>query len=176
MVVVSNTSPINYLVLIEQINVLPILHERVIIPTAVSDELRAAGSPAPVRQWIEDPPNWLEILHPTLSPDQPLEYLGRGERDAILLAQQLRADLLVIDEGKAYREAQRRHIPVLRTLAVLDKAAERGLLDLPEAVARLRQTNFRIRPEILDQLLERHAARSKSQSHLARTPTQSDPL
>jgi hypothetical protein len=42
---------------------------------------------------------------------------------------------LVIDEAKAYREAQRRNVPVLRTLAVLDKAAERGLIDLAEAIA-----------------------------------------
>ncbi|MGH9376005.1 MAG: DUF3368 domain-containing protein [Terriglobia bacterium] len=78
-----------------------------------------------------------------------------------LLAEELHIALM-IDEAKARREAQRRNVPLLRTLAVLDKAAERGLIDLAEAVARLRQTNFRVRSKILDQLLDQHAAR-KSQ-------------
>jgi len=161
MLIVSNTSPINYLVLIEAIDILPKLHERVAIPTAVWEELRAPATPSAVRQWIDDPPDWLEIRHPKLSPEDRLGHLGRGERDAIILAQELDAPL-AIDEVKAYREARRRNIPVLRTLAVLDKAAERGLIDLARTVARLRQTNFRVRPEILDQLLERHGLRSES--------------
>jgi len=161
MLIVSNTSPINYLVLIDAIDVLPKLHERVAIPMAVWNELRAPATPGTVRQWVDRPPDWIEIRHPKLPPDDRLDHLGRGERDAILLAQELDAPL-AIDEAKACREAQRRKIPVLRTLAVLEKGAERGLIDLAKAVARLRQTNFRVRREILDQLLERHGARSKS--------------
>ena len=157
MLIVSNTSPINYLVLIESIEVLPALHQRVVIPAAVWEELRAPATPGPVRAWTRNPPHWLQILRPTFAPDERLVHLGRGERDAILLAQELNATLL-IDEVKAYREAKRRDIPTLRTLAILDKAAERGLIDLTKAVERLRRTNFRVRPEILDALLERHAA------------------
>jgi predicted nucleic acid-binding protein len=78
------------------------------------------ATPSAVRQWIDDPPDWVEIRHPKLSPDDRLDHLGRGERDAIILAQELDAPL-AIDEAKAYREARRRNIPVLRTLAVLDK-------------------------------------------------------
>jgi len=169
MLIVSNTSPINYLVLIEVVEVLPALHQQVVIPVAVFEELRAPATPGPVRAWIQNPPQWLEILCPTSSPDERLAQLGRGERDAILLAQELNATL-VVDEVKAYREARRRNIPTLRTLAILDKAAERGLIDLTQAVERLRQTNFRARPEILDQLLERHVARSGPPSESTRKP------
>jgi len=159
MLIVSNTSPINYLVLIGAVEVLPALHRQVVIPVAVLEELRAPATPGPVRAWTRNPPHWLEIVHPTSAPDERLAHLGRGERDAILLAQELNAALL-IDEVKAYREAKRRNIPTLRTLAILDKAAERGLIDLTQVVERLRRTNFRVRPEILDQLLERHGAHS----------------
>jgi predicted nucleic acid-binding protein len=159
MLIVSNTSPINYLVLIEAIEVLPALHQRVVIPLAVLEELRAPASPGPVRAWARNPPHWLETLRPTAAPDERLAQVGRGERDAILLAQELNGTL-VVDEVKAYREAKRRNIPTLRTLGILDKAAERGLIDLTQAVERLRQTNFRVRPQILDQLLERHGVRS----------------
>lgn len=158
MPVVSNTSPINYLVLIGEIEILPAIHHQVAIPLSVSQELRDSASPDPVRRWIDNPPGWLEIRRPKLLPDEHLERLGWGERDAILVAQELRVALL-IDEAKAYREARRRNIPVLRTLAVLDKAAERGLIDLAEVIARLRQTNFRVQPKILDQFLDQHAAR-----------------
>jgi predicted nucleic acid-binding protein len=115
-----------------------------------------------VSRWIAHPPDWLEIRGPTLPADERLGQFGRGERDAILLAGELHV-ALIIDENKAHREAQRRSIPVLRTLAVINEAAERGLLDLGEAIARLRQTNFRVRPAILDQLLEQHAARLRRQ-------------
>ncbi|MGH9359960.1 MAG: hypothetical protein ACRD1O_12420 [Terriglobia bacterium] len=56
------------------------------IPIAVSEELRDHATPDPVRRWIGNPPGWLEIRGPKLLPDQRLERLGRGERDAILLA------------------------------------------------------------------------------------------
>ena len=157
MLIVSNTSPVNYLVLIGAIEVLPALHQRVVIPEAVWEELRVPATPVSVRAWIENPPAWLEIRRPHSSPDEHLSRLGKGERDAILLAQELHSTLL-IDEVRAYREAQRRNIPTLRTLSILDKAAERGLIDLTKTVERLRQTNFRVRPEILDQLLKRRGS------------------
>jgi predicted nucleic acid-binding protein len=158
MPVVSNTSPLNYLVLIGEIEILPALHHHVVIPVAVSEELHDPATPDAVRGWIENPPGWIEIRRPKHLPDERLGELGRGERDAILLAEELHV-ALVVDEAKAYHEARRRNVPVLRTLAVLDKAAERGLIDLAEAIARLRQTNFRVRPKILDGLLDHHAAR-----------------
>jgi len=82
---------------------------------------------------IENPPGWLEFRRPKHLPDERIGELGRGERDAILLAEELHV-ALVVDEAKAYHEARRRNVPVLRTLAVLDKAAERGLIDLAEAI------------------------------------------
>jgi predicted nucleic acid-binding protein len=162
MPVVFNTSPINYLVLIEAIEILSAIHQWVLIPIAVSEELRHPGSPDLVRRWIGNPPDWLEVRQPKPSPDERLAELGRGERDALLLAEELGVPL-VIDEIKAHREAQRRSVSVLRTLAVLDKGAERGLINLAQVVVRLRQTNFRVPPKILDQLLDQHAAR-KSRS------------
>lgn len=47
--VVSNTSPLNYLILLDEINVLPRLYERVSIPQSVCEELQAAETPEAVR-------------------------------------------------------------------------------------------------------------------------------
>jgi predicted nucleic acid-binding protein len=64
MPVVSNTSPLNYLVLIGEIEILPALHHHVVIPVAVSEELHDPATPDAVRGWIENPPGWLEIRRP----------------------------------------------------------------------------------------------------------------
>jgi predicted nucleic acid-binding protein len=62
MVIVADTSPINYLVLIEQIDILPRLYMRVLIPPAVLDELKHAAAPSQVRKWTESHPAWLEVF------------------------------------------------------------------------------------------------------------------
>jgi len=61
MIVVSDTSPLCYLLLINQIVILQRLYGCVIIPQAVADELRASESPPVVKSWIAQPPNWLQI-------------------------------------------------------------------------------------------------------------------
>ena len=85
----------------------------------------------------------------------PSEPLGRGELEAIALAQELKADALLIDDQDGRKEAIRRHLPVLGTLRVLADAAEVQLIDLPDAVARLRQTTFRASEELFQWMLSR---------------------
>ena len=85
--------------------------------------------------------------------------LDEGEQEAILLAQELEADLLLIDDKDGRLEATRRNIAVVGTLGVLDKAADKDLLDLPETLARLQQTSFRASAELIRSLLEQDARR-----------------
>ena len=154
MIVIADTGPINYLILIGEIDVLPGLYHRVTIPLSVCEELGRPRAPEPVRTWIAQPPAWLEVCAPGKSPDADLARLDAGERDAIPLAEELGADQIIIDEIRGRREARRRHIPFTGTLGVLAAGAEQGLLDLRSAVDRLRQTSFRISAEILDRLVE----------------------
>lgn len=88
------------------------------------------------------------------SADQALK-LGAGEREAIALAKEIGADLLLVDDRKARKEARGRGLSVTGTLAVLVAASERGLVDLPEAIAALRQTTFRAPAALVDELLGR---------------------
>ena len=87
--------------------------------------------------------------------------LGDGEREAIVLAQELHAEIVFIDEGGGRREAQRRVLTMTGTLGVLERAAIQGLIDLPRALARLQTTTFRARPELFQDLLARDAARKR---------------
>lgn len=163
MIVVADTSPLHYLVLIEQIAVLPPLYGQVIIPSVVDEELQRPRTPDVVRLWMAHPAPWLDIRPSEAEDDPGLSRLGVGERQAILLAQAIRADILLIDERHGRREARSRALRVLGTLGILDEAAARGLLDLPAALTRLQATNFRVTLEMVQVLLARDAARRRQQ-------------
>jgi predicted nucleic acid-binding protein len=153
MIVVADTTPVNYLILIGEIDVLAKLYGRVVIPKAVREELTRSRAPASVRAWIAQPPDWLEVLSPGTISDTALDKLDAGERDAIALAEQLSADQLIVDELLGRREAERRGLSVIGTIGVLREAADEGLLDLRISIERLRQTSFHISPAILAILL-----------------------
>jgi predicted nucleic acid-binding protein len=154
MIVVADTTPINYLVLIGEIDVLAKLYGHVVIPQAVQLELTNLHAPAAVRAWVSQPPNWLEVRSPRAVSDHALDRLDSGERDAILLAQELDADQLIVDELLGRREAERRGLSVIGTIGVLREAAAEGLLDMRATIERLRQTSFHISPAILASLLD----------------------
>lgn len=149
--VIADTGPVNYLLLVGHIDILPALFERVILPSPVRDELANADAPALVRDWIADPPRWLEIRQ-TSVPDAVAD-LGVGETAAITLAMELNADLLLMDERRGVKAARRHGIEVTGTLGILSRAGERGIINLAEAFDRIRQTNFRYQQEIMDQFL-----------------------
>ncbi len=154
MIVVADTSPINYLILIEEIDILTRMYGRVVIPRAVRDELLRPSAPESVRVWMGQLPAWLEVHTPASPPDPALANLDPGERDAILLAEELKADQLIVDDREGRHEAEKRGIPVMGTLGVLREAAAIGLLDLRIAVKRLQATNFYLAPEVLARLLK----------------------
>lgn len=147
MIVVADTSPLNYLILIGVTEILPSLYGRVIVPATVARELEHEGSPPLVRTWMAHIPAWLEVRSDPVS-DPALAYLDSGERAALALVQLLKADTLLIDDRIGRREAKRRHIPVTGTLGVLADAHKAGLVDFDASVALLRTTNFRLDPDI----------------------------
>lgn len=147
MIVIADTSPLNYLILIEAADVLRSLYGQVIVPDAVVRELLDGAAPAVVRTWISQPPSWLEV-HPNPPHDPSLRLLGSGESAALTLAELLVADKLLIDDLDGRAEAERRHLPVTGTLGVLADAHLAGLLNLDEALRRLNSTNFRLDPDL----------------------------
>lgn len=156
MKVVSDTSPICYLWLIGHIELLPSLFNHIFIPEAVCFKLKDKGAPASLRNWINNPPAWLRVKSVKGKFDTSLHRLHPGECEAISLAQRLSADLLLLDE-KATRQAAIDHgLWISGLLGILNEAASRELLDLPEAIERLQHTNFRIAPHILRSLLYKH--------------------
>jgi predicted nucleic acid-binding protein len=107
MIVIADTTPLNYLVLIDRVEVLPQLYDRVLIPVAVWEELQRPETPEAVRAWIARPPAWLEIRPVEKNPDSAVQNLGAGECEAIALAEELHADRLIMDDRAARRVATR---------------------------------------------------------------------
>jgi predicted nucleic acid-binding protein len=152
MIVVSNTSPLNYLALIELAYLLEQLFGRLLIPEAVLEELQARGAPEAVRRFLESKPGWLEV-RPAGNVSTDLLRLDAGEREAIALAGTVRADLILLDERRARVTARDLGLQVAGTLGVLDQAARRGLVVLDVAIERLAKTNFRVRPGLISGLI-----------------------
>jgi predicted nucleic acid-binding protein len=151
--VIADTGPVNYLILIGHIDLLPRLFQRVILPTAVEEELHDINAPAAVRSWIGSPPAWLEIME---TPDPGPAMLDDGEAAVIALAIALHADVVLIDERRGAKAARNQGLRVTGTLGLLELAAQTGLVDFTEAAERLRLTSFRSPEALLEAMLRKH--------------------
>ena len=153
MIVVCDTSPVNYLVLIDGIDLLPQLFTTVVLPAGVLAELQHPRTPRRVASWARQLPPWVLVI----SPKGPVEDvgLGRGEAEAIAIAAQVHADAVLIDERKATVVARDRGLVVTGTLGVLALAAESKLVNLEASIRRLLGTNFRASPALIDDILRR---------------------
>jgi predicted nucleic acid-binding protein len=161
-IVVSDTTPINYLVLIKSIDVLPKLFDEVYTAREVIVELADPQAPAAVRRWAKSPPSWLKILTPT-SRLPSTTRLDPGEADAISLAKQIGAQAVLMDENKGRKVAMDEGLIVVRTLTLLELAAEGNLISLEPILDRLRKTTFRIDATLLDEAIARDQARKSTE-------------
>ena len=123
-------------------------------------ELRHPEAPPEVLAWASAPPLWLGVrqvqqVDPTLAAE-----LGAGEREAISLALEAGADLLLIDERAGRQEAESRRIAVAGTLAVLLHASLRGdrtgNVDFPTTLKQLKQFGFRVSKSVEAVMLARY--------------------
>jgi predicted nucleic acid-binding protein len=86
MIVVADTAPLNYLLQIACESVLPALYKRIVIPSAVLDELSHPDTPLVVSSWLSHLPAWIEVRQIASQPDPSLAAFDPGEREAIQLA------------------------------------------------------------------------------------------
>ena len=156
-VVVSDTSPLHYLILCGAESVLPSLFQKVVIPPTVFRELQQPNTPQAVREWACSLPHWVAVQTPK-SINLVLD-VDAGELEAICLAQEIKAAALLIDDRAGRIAAIRCGLAVIGTIGLLEQAAARGLLELPHTVERLRLTNARLDPDLIRGALERDKAR-----------------
>jgi predicted nucleic acid-binding protein len=163
---VSNTTPLRYLIAIEQEHLLGQLFERVFVPIAVFEELTDAKTPEIVRGRMLSMPAWFEVR--TVQETQTTTFpvtLHRGEWQSILLAEALQADVLLIDEQIGRTIALSRNLPLSGTLGVLERADRMGFVtDFQQVLQRLKASGFFITEALEQQLLDRHRARRSRSS------------
>src|ERR1043165_2033203 len=103
MMVVSDTTPIRYLVEIEEIASLRSLFGKIIISQRVFAELQGEKTPLKVKTWIQNCPEWLEVKQADVSLFTPKRKIQVGEHEAIALAVELKAEALLIDDNDAIK-------------------------------------------------------------------------
>lgn len=153
MIIVSDTTSLNYLVLIGHADMLRGLFGAVYTAPGVIEELSHDRAPNMVRAWAAAPPSWLVVQQPKAI--LPNLRLGKRESQAISLAKELGATAVLIDDERARRTAERVGLSVQGTLGVLLLGAEAGLIDLTDALDRLGGTLFRAPAGRLEELRTR---------------------
>lgn len=153
--VVADTSILNILVLIHHQSILPQLFGEIVVPHAVLNELRHPSCPLEVITFLNSNPTWLKSTD--LPSDKLAIGLDDGETAVITLALHHRANMVLLDDRKARRVAVEQGLRVMGTLGVLELASQKGFIDLPIACEALRKTNFRMRDELIRQVLTRQA-------------------
>ena len=160
--VVSDTGLIHYLVLADLADILPRLFATVFIPFAVQRELLHPSAPARVRSWLASAPAWLQVRDAGTSPLD--SSTGAGERAAIALALEIKADALLADDQRARTEAAASGLVVIGTLGLIELAAMRRIVDFEPAITRLLATNIFLSSTLIEQ------SRSRVAAYLSLTP------
>lgn len=152
--VVSNTTPIISLLKIDQLELLHQLYESVYIPTAVLSEIEVGKAKGFYKDLTKI--DWIRICE--VKDKQAVKYfldLDAGESEAIVLATELQADLLLIDERLGRFHAKHADLTISGTLGVLVKAKNQGLLpELKSLLYELTRKDVWLRESLIQRILQ----------------------
>lgn len=126
--IVSNTTPIISLLKIESLSILPDLYRKIIIPEEVFNEIENGKNKPYYTDLLKL--NWIEIM--PIKDKKSLSYfldLDKGEAETIILANEIDADLVIIDERLGRFHAKHANLKITGTLGVLLKAKQQGIID-----------------------------------------------
>ena len=152
---VSNTSPLIFLSKLDRLNILQTLVPKLTIPEYVYTEItRKDDLPANViKKACED---WIQVQDVVDSEKVRIAMadIHRGEAEAIVLAQELKADFLLIDDQDARRFALRCGMKIIGTVGILLVAKKKSLiLNIKPELEKLISHNFRINQKFLSRIL-----------------------
>lgn len=158
-VVVSDTSPLHYLILCEAEHILPLLFQQVVIPPTVFRELQQPNTPSAVSRWASALPDWVTVQPPAAT-NLALD-VDAGELEAICLAKEIHAAAILMDDRAGRAAAVHCGLAVVGTLGLLELAAVREIINLPVALERLVKTNARLDAKLIQATLGRHQERNR---------------
>ena len=160
MIVVSDTSPITNLAAINQLNLLQRLYTRLIIPTAVYNEMVRVDKLVPGAVEVQTLP-WIQTQIVAASQQvrmfrESQENIDLGEAEAIILALELKADLLLMDERRGRAVAMSYGLQVTGLLGVLLQAKRNRLIPAVKPLMEqlIEQADFRVSNQLYATILE----------------------
>jgi predicted nucleic acid-binding protein len=157
MVIVSNTTPLIGLAAIDRFELLFQLFGKIYIPQAVYDEAVVAGREQGGAKQAITKADWIEVVSVKERElvTSLLSELDLGEAETIILAQELNADWILMDERKGRRKVTELGLNKIGTVGLLLKAKQMGLLDVirPD-LEQLRLQGFSISQYVVDIILQ----------------------
>jgi uncharacterized protein len=158
-IVISDTSAITSLAAINYLKLLPQLYNQVTIPEAVYRELADIDPPVPGTIEVQTS-SWLKVRQvinrEVVERLQNEVMLDPGESEAIALALELDADLLLIDERRGRAEANRLGVKITGLLGILVEAKRKKLIVAvkPLMDALIATSEFRVSSALYNQILD----------------------
>ncbi|MCK5719671.1 MAG: DUF3368 domain-containing protein [Thiomargarita sp.] len=126
MKVVSNTTPIISLASIGKLDILRELFDEIIIAETVYNEIKAKKSYG--YEEVESEYITIKVIQGKIYQELLLNQLDLGEAETILLAKEIEVDIVIIDENLGYKIAKNVGLNVTRTLSILLKAKQKGII------------------------------------------------
>ncbi len=157
MKVVSNTTPLIGLASIDRLDLLPKIFGEIQIPQAVWDELIVKDNKQDKKHLEMFTKHWIHItsVQNNLARDVLLDELDLGEAETIVLAQEIGADWILMDEKKGRRKLNQFGMPKIGTVGILLRAKQVGLItDLRNELFHLRNRGFSISQYVVDSVVE----------------------
>ena len=154
-IVVSDSSPLIHLSQIGRLNLLKDLFHGLLIPPSVYHEVVIEGRGRPGSEEVREA-SWIRVVEIR---DRPLKrllqfLLDEGESEVIVLALEVKASLVLLDDREARLQAKRLGLRVTGTLGVLLRAKKLGLIEsLREELNKLKKTGFRISRSLEEEIL-----------------------
>jgi len=150
MKIVSNSTPLIALSRINELDLLRAIFGTIIVPSAVYNEVVLEGAGRPGVKEVANAP-WIikRDVQNLLAVSLLQMDLDRGEAEAVVLAKEIEADYLLLDEKKARRVARNSKIRIIGTVGVLGLAAKKGIIsNLDDTFNKLEENGFRFTEEV----------------------------
>jgi len=157
MIVVSDTTPLIGLASIGRLNILQELFGEVYIPQAVYDESVIHGRAEGSAKQDVDNSDWIHVaqVQDRLAVNILLDEMDLGEVETIILAGEMKADWVLMDEKKGRRKLTQLEIPEIGTIGILLKAKQIGLIsNLKREIESLQKTGFSVSQMVIDEVLK----------------------
>jgi predicted nucleic acid-binding protein len=155
---VADAGPLHYLALIKRADVLGELFERILIPEAVRAELLHVNAPPDAKSLMFAPPSWIQFRSVQDS-TKLATRVQRGEAEAVRLAIENQIEIVLIDDSEGRKLTRQHGLIPIGTVGILELAAARDLLALPETIRALRRISIFLAEPILEGALRRDRAR-----------------